>query len=356
MPDNPSHDGLTAQGWNWSLSDAKTHVASNNRLNIGQMYITSDGKTRLYISMEEGRLNPELNLTFVEGGSFTVDWGDGTTPDIVSGAANTLGTIAHTYAAVGNYVITITVVSGKVSIVGDVYARILKKPAASSSSAENVVYNSCITKIELGRDIVFGERACIHCRGLRAISFPINIEMTGSQQVNDCASLRVLIIPSTWNALSMNMCRTCSSLEIVCIPKSVSALGSYVFNSCAALSEITIPDTTNVGAYSFNICTALRFMNIPNFPINEGTFVGCASLPYMEIKDDSTTINASAFNGCVGLGFIKFNSSTPPTVSNSNAFAGIPTDCIIYIPAGTLDDYEDATNYPDPDVYQYVEY
>ena len=28
MPANPTHDGLTAQGWNWSLANAKAYVAS----------------------------------------------------------------------------------------------------------------------------------------------------------------------------------------------------------------------------------------------------------------------------------------------------------------------------------------
>ena len=53
LPSNPIHTGLTAQGWNWTLSDAKSFVASYGKLNIGQMYITSDGKTRLYIYIIE---------------------------------------------------------------------------------------------------------------------------------------------------------------------------------------------------------------------------------------------------------------------------------------------------------------
>ena len=63
FPNNPAHEGLTAQGWNWTLSDAKTYVAANGKLDIGQMYITSDGKTRLYIRLIEGRLKPYLGLT-----------------------------------------------------------------------------------------------------------------------------------------------------------------------------------------------------------------------------------------------------------------------------------------------------
>ena len=48
MPANPTHAGLTAQGWNWSLADAKEYVTQFGGLEIGQMYCTSDGKTKLY--------------------------------------------------------------------------------------------------------------------------------------------------------------------------------------------------------------------------------------------------------------------------------------------------------------------
>ena len=47
LPSNPVHtaEGLTSQGWNWTLADAKTYVASSGKLTIGQMYITDDGAT-----------------------------------------------------------------------------------------------------------------------------------------------------------------------------------------------------------------------------------------------------------------------------------------------------------------------
>lgn len=76
----------------------------------------------------------------------------------------------------------------------------------------------------------------------------------------------------------------------------------------------------------------------------------------VEIPDGVTSIGSSAFASCYGLGFIKFASATPPTVSSSTAWGSVPTDCIIYVPAGYLEDYEGATNYPDPDVYTYVEH
>ena len=45
LPENPSHSGLTAQGWNWTLSDAKTYVNKYGGLIIGQLYTTTDGMT-----------------------------------------------------------------------------------------------------------------------------------------------------------------------------------------------------------------------------------------------------------------------------------------------------------------------
>ena len=116
LPSNPSHDGLTAQGWNWSLSDAKTHVATYGKLNIGQMYATSDGKTRLYIHLGQGRLAPYLGLAV--NGTATVDWGDNSATSTVTGSnTTTVINTQHTYATPGDYVISIAV-SGNAALLG----------------------------------------------------------------------------------------------------------------------------------------------------------------------------------------------------------------------------------------------
>ena len=77
MPDNPTHEGLTAQGWNWDLSDAKTYVNKYGSLNIGQMYVTDDGKTRIYITLTEGYISPILQLYLNDNTELDIDWGDG---------------------------------------------------------------------------------------------------------------------------------------------------------------------------------------------------------------------------------------------------------------------------------------
>lgn len=49
LPPLPSHDGLVCQGWNWTLQDIKD---AGRELDIGALYITDDGKTRLYVDVD----------------------------------------------------------------------------------------------------------------------------------------------------------------------------------------------------------------------------------------------------------------------------------------------------------------
>lgn len=83
------------------------------------------------------------------------------------------------------------------------------------------------------------------------------------------------------------------------------------------------------------------------------SFKNCKSLARLVIN----TINSLGDNGfrhCHGLGEIHFKTATPPSVS-TDTFTGIPTDCIIYVPQGSLAAYTSARNYPDPNTYTYVE-
>ena len=428
MPANPTHEGLTSQGWNWSLADAKAYVTSYGVLDVGQMYITSDGKTRIYVHMEEGRLNPELNLSFAETGSFTVDWGDGTTPDTVSGNANTFGTIAHTYATSGDYIVAVTVNSGKLSIIGaNSYTVLFKK--TNKTNEENRVYSSCIKEIKLGNGVTsigncafqnclsltsitipsgvtsiggnafhscssltsvtipnevinIGSSAFYACHSLISISIPSKVTNIESYTFNGCCSLASIIIPSEVTSIGDKALYNCHSLTSITIPSKVTSIGSDAFNICYSLTSVTIPNrVTNIGSGAFSGCYALASITIPSGVTNieSNTFSGCYSLTSVTISSGVTSIGNSAFGSCYslasitipsevisigysafsgskGLGYIKFTHETPPTVSNPNAFSGVPADCIIYVPTGTLEAYTTAQYYPNPSTYTYIEY
>lgn len=60
LPDNPSHSGLAAQGWNWSLADIKSYINSYPKaiVNVGQMYETASGLTEIDVTITKKRVCP----------------------------------------------------------------------------------------------------------------------------------------------------------------------------------------------------------------------------------------------------------------------------------------------------------
>ena len=49
MPELPTREGLICHGWNYRWGEAVSYVTDYGKLNVGAMYITDDGDTRLYI-------------------------------------------------------------------------------------------------------------------------------------------------------------------------------------------------------------------------------------------------------------------------------------------------------------------
>ena len=336
MPDNLSHDGLTAQGWNWSLSDAQSYVADYGFLTVGQMYITSDGKTRIYIRLEEGRLKPYLGLAV--NGTATVDWGDGTVTNTVTGSSTTtVVNTQHTYATAGDYVIAISV-NGEVAIIGNNTSSIGSCLLWNNTSVanQNRVYQNAIKKIEIGSHVKIGMYAFQSCGCLTTITIPDSITSIGNNMFQNCYALMTIIIPDSVTSIGNNVFQSCYALTTIILPDSITSLGSGVFQNCYALMTIIIPDSvTRIGSAEFSSCRGLASITIPN---------------------GITSIEPSAFYSCYGLGFIKFTKTTPPIVSASNTWTNIPIDCKIYVPSGSLAAYTSATNYPSSSTYTYVEY
>lgn len=186
LPDYPSHDGLTCQGWNWSLADLKT---TNRKMNVGAVYITDDGKTRIYIRLEEGRTSPMLGVC--PNGTVTVDWGDGTTPNTLTGTSTTSvkWTPNHTYSAPGEYVIKLTV-DGIMGFYGfgpfSGYSAILRY-SSSDSDKRNYTYQNSVRKIEIGNGVTsIGEYAFSSCYSLASITMSNEVTSIGASVFYNC--------------------------------------------------------------------------------------------------------------------------------------------------------------------------
>lgn len=380
MPANPSHTGLTAQGWNWTLADAKAQVTAMGVCDIGQMYVTDDGKTRIYVHMEEGRFAPYLAVC--PNGTVIIDWGDNSATDTLTGTSiGARKNVQHTYASAGDYVITITATSGTFGFYGASGYYILSKQTGSNQYVSRVYTNSII-KIELGTGVgSIGNRSFDNCHSLETITIPNSIARIGQYAFNCCYSLKNIVIPSGVKIIDMDAFYQCASLQNAELPNSLNTLSSSVFKNCYSLLSIAIPNNvTNLSTYCFNYCLSLTSVVLPSalatvsdnifnscfslrdavLPSNatsvaSSAFTVCYSLVAIQIPSNITSIESKAFNNCYGLAEIHFKSTTPPTVASSNAFTNLPTDCKIYVPTGTLSAYKSATNYPSSSTYTYVE-
>ena len=365
LPDAPAHDGLTFQGWNYTMETVK---AFNRPMNVGAMYITDDGKTRLYIRIAaDGRMNVPLYISQTVANGVTIDWGDGSATETLAGTGNVNTT--HTYTSIGDYVITLDPADGCALGFGDGSNSYC---VLGSTAKVNKAYINMLQAVRIGKGVTsIGNSAFSYCTSLTGITIPDGVTSIGSYALISCYSLASVTIPDSVTSISDYAFQNCYSLASVTIPDSVTSISRSVFSGIRSLASVTIPDgitsidvsafsscyslasinipdgVTSISGYAFNLCYSLASINIPDgvTSINDNTFEGCYSLASVTIPDSVTSIGSYAFKDCYGMAKYHLKPTTPPTLSNINAFGNIPSDCIIYVPQGCLEAYQTATNW-----------
>lgn len=375
LPANPSHSGLTAQGWNYTLAQMKTEVTAQGKCDIGQMYVTSDGKTRIYCTFQEGRLSPYLGIC--PNGTVIVDWGDGSNTDTLTGTSlTTRRMVQHTYASAGNYVITLTVSNGNFAFYGaSAGAYLLTKN--ESTGNESRTYLNTVTRIELGVNASIGKYAFENCCSLMTITIPSSVTSIMESAFRYCCSLVSVTVPSGVTEIGNYGFQTCSALSVISIPSSMTTMGYNNFQNCYALQSIVFPSAsgiTSLASTTFQNCYALTSITIPssvaaignslfrycyalascNIPSSATQIVGyafqyCYALATITIPSGVTSIGDYAFHSCFGMREYHLEPTTPPTLSGTNTFTNIPSDCKIYVPYSSdhsvLEAYQTATNW-----------
>ena len=131
--------------------------------------------------------------------------------------------------------------------------------------------------------------------------------------------------------------------------QGLTSIGMYAFSYCSKLTNITIPDSvTSIGMYAFSRCIGLTSITLPDSIayINSWTFNGCTGLTSVTIPGSVIQISSYAFDGCSKVATYDFSSHTSvPTLNNTNAFNGIPSNCKIKVPSALYDEWIAATNW-----------
>lgn len=375
LPDNPTHEGLTSQGWNWSLSDAKEYLNTNDYLDIGQQYITDDGSTRIYIELQDGRLNPYLSLGI--NGTVTIDWGDNTSDTLSGTNINNRQTTQHSYSNKGSYVIRlIPSENTQIAISGSAtyQSSLIWGGNTRTANSLNRVYQASVQKIEIGSNVMLSYYAFTNCISLRTITIPQDISTTavGAYCFSKCYSLKNIVVPVGVTALSEYCLNECNSLLHIVLPNTTISMGSYCMNanrslkkiiiprvnsdtndnilsSCVALTNVVLPETiTTIVNGCLYTCAALQKIKIPNTvtTISTRAFQYCSSLSNIVIPPSVMSIGSNAFGNCYSVACYDFSSHTSiPTLSSTNVFDGISSDCKIIVPDELYEDWIAATNW-----------
>ena len=395
LPSNPSHTGLTAQGWNWTLAQIKTQLTNypNSIVWVGQMYKTSDGKTRIYIDIPADANSYSFTVYFKQSVArgVTVDWGDGSTTQTFTGTTATER--SHTYASSGQYIITLEVTSGTITFSGASNYSIFGN---SGSNAYSFKYGR-ITKIEFDDDaIIDGGYIFEYCYGLQEIVLPSGITAFGNSLFCDCKNLKAIILPDTVTSIGNSAFVNCINLQRVSIPYGVSSIGNntfkgcsiksitlsnsltsiggsafyecreldsiivpinanpaatsstYIFSGCTKLNSIVMYSFTSLPNYFLQNCTNLKKITLPNNLTSIGTYVfnSCNYIESLTIPSGVTSIGSASFSNCFSIKTLICLPTTPPTLPNT-AFS--PSDLKIVVPYSAdhsvLQAYKTATNW-----------
>jgi len=339
MPPNPSHNGLTAQGWNWTLSDAKNYVAANGRLIIGQNYITTDGKTKLYIKIPtEGRMTFTIYFSQSVANGVTVDWGDGTATETVSGTG--VVNTSHTYSTTGKYTITL--------LPDDECALVLGSNTANPMIGGYAANANALEKVEIGKNVAEVTQSCFStCRGLKSVSIPTSLMTFGNGSFSTNAELKGFVIPTGATTLSSSMLSGAAVNIRISIPLSVTTLGESVFATNSGLTDVVIPSgIENISNYAFLNCSTLSKVIIPQGVKTIGlyAFQSTFSLAAITLPSTITNINNSAFSNCVSLKEFHIKATTPPTLGSS-VFSSVSNDFVIYVPTASVNAYKSASGW-----------
>ena len=264
------------------------------------MPVIGDGKTYLYIKIAApGRMTVPLCFSQTVANGVTIDWGDGSATQTLSGTGNK--NTAHTFAEVGEYTISLNPKSGCTLGLGH-------------KSPRNCVMGST------------GNNGIVYCSMLQAVEIGRNVTSIDNYAFYYCYSLSSIVIPESVKSISDYAFAYCYSLSSIVIPESVTRIGKRAFSYCCSLSSIVIPGSvTSIGSSALSECYSLSSIVIPESVKSIGDF---------------------AFNNCYGMAFCDFSRCTSvPTLEGGTVFSGIPSDCKIVVPDNLYNTWKAATNW-----------
>lgn len=392
LPPLPSQPGLICQGWNWTYEDIIQEANDGYYVDAGANYITDDGKTRLYVEIEED--NYETTIGFVPKGNIILNWGDGSEDINISYVTNTNMRYYynHTYTNKGNYIITLKATNGTFAINGNSYGSALFSPSNNSGGYQSLTDRTIFKRFEGGENLEILDSAFSFCSRLEIITLPQGTYLDCNSLFKSCFYLKAFIYPLTDNPSKSKILsffyqnfnikvisllknqnivignpssnsqsfRAMYYLKRIVFPKSDNFVGTgYMFMAeDVSLKDVFLPNgITTIYNNSFSGCTNLNNVLLPSTitSIGDLAFNGCYHLTKMYFPNNITSIGKSAFSSCYGVKEYDFRdfslitaddgTKSLPITFGTNVFQNLNKNCkILFKDAETAEVAKATTN------------
>lgn len=211
-----------------------------------------------------------------------------------------------------------------------------------------------------------GETAFALCGDLTEVKLPDGLKEIQDNVFYDCSSLNDITIPKGVESLGNQAFYQCTSLTNITIHDGLKSIGNEAFYDCSALIEIKLPDgLTSIGKEAFYSCSALTSIKLPDdglTSIGEKAFYNCSTLTSIKLPEGLKIIEKETFYGCTSLTDITipesiefiYDSFTGTALNTVTCLAETPPEVyfiafmyanVIYVPAGSVEDYKKALNW-----------
>ena len=220
------------------------------------MTVTAN-QVKMVIEVDSFDLSFWTRFRISGGGTVTVNWGDGTSDEFTgdSVSLDTAPQRKHNYNKSGEYLVTVTIENGTLTI------GVVNDICTLSEGALSTNINS--------QDIV---RKMYNYK-LKALAFGDDIIVTGLRQIP-----YIKLFSEVWFSMMY------SSVDRIIIKNGVNILGTYWFGGTSAYSIKVPSSVTQINNYAFSNCE-VRIIDFTDFQLNENN-----ELPF-------TVLGNGAFRG-----------------------------------------------------------
>jgi hypothetical protein len=207
-----------------------------------------------------------------------------------------------------------------------------------------------------------GKNAFGNCNGITQINYnAINCADVAedTKPFEGCTAATSLTIGSNVTRIPAYMFFQCSNFTgSLSIPNYVTSIGDHAFDGCEGFtgslylgSKLTT--IGNFALYGIN-CTGPLYIPESVTTIGEYAFAWCISFTELKINNSVTSIGNYSFYYCINLAYLTVRPEIPPTMGNS-AFEAVPMDIPVYVPCGSISDYQEAGGWSNFTNYQCIE-